>query len=201
MKLHHLLLFLFSALTATLTAQTTEPPLLNNKFSVWSQRLDMSAYIGQKYRLTVAIRAEPAKRKAAAQAFIRNEPPEGGYQNWTFMDNMNARPVRSQEWQTYTLEGRVEKDAPWLGFGFLSLHNGAFYYDDVRLSVEAEPGFWTPLPVPNGDFENESLDPWQQTSMGIPARTAGANATIDTTNPFEGKHCLRVENKRGRKTP
>ncbi|MCB9346176.1 MAG: hypothetical protein H6573_01510 [Lewinellaceae bacterium] len=126
MKLHHLLLFLFSALTAALPAQTTEPPLLNNKFSVWSQRLDMSAYIGQKYRLTVAIRAEPAKRKAAAQAFIRNEPPEGGYQNWTFMDNMNARPVRSQEWQTYTLEGRVEKDAPWLGFGFLSLHNGAF---------------------------------------------------------------------------
>ncbi|MCB9297281.1 MAG: hypothetical protein H6559_29770 [Lewinellaceae bacterium] len=199
MKLHHLLLFLFSVLAATLTAQTTEPPLLNNKFSVWSQRLDMSAYIGQKYRLTVAIRAEPAKRKAAAHAFIRNEGPEGGYQNWTFMDNMNARPVRSQEWQTYTLEGRVEKDAPWLGFGFLNVHNGAFYYDNVRLSVETEPGAWTPLPVPNGDFEADTLGPWQQTSMGIPARTAGANATIDTANPFEGKHCLRVENKQRKK--
>lgn len=191
--------FFFSLLvTTTLYGQTTpptEPPLTPSNFSVWSQRTDMSRYVGKKYRLNVAIRAEPGDKEALATAFIRNESPQSGLRNWVYMDNMMDRPVRDSIWKTYTLEYTVDEKAPWLGFGILAFSNGVFYYDDMHLTVEAEPGKWTAIPIQNGGFEGESLSPWQQTAQGVSVRVLGATATLDTRNPFEGKQCLRVENK------
>jgi hypothetical protein len=173
----------------------TQPPFTPSTFSVWSQRMDMSQYVGKKYRLTVAIRAKPADSEAFAVAFIRNEPPQGGLRAWTFMDNMFDRPVRDSTWKTYTLESTVDKQAPWIGFGILGFSNGVFYYDDMHLSVEAETGKWTPLTIQNGNFEGENLTPWLQTAQGVPVRVLGATATLVVQQPFEGKQCLRVENK------
>ena len=186
------------ALQTVLYAQTTpeaEPPLVPSIFSVWSQRMDMSQYVDKKYRLTVSIRVEPGDNEALATAFIRNEYPQSGFRNWVYMDNMMDRPVRDSTWKTYTLENKVDADAPWLGFGVLAFSNGFFYYDDMRLSVETEPNQWTVIPIQNGNFENETLAPWQQTSQGVPSRVLGATATLDARNPAEGKQCLRIENK------
>lgn len=188
-----LILLLFAC---SLCAQNdAEPPLTPSVFSVWSQRMDLSAYIGKKYRLTVAIRALPGNQEAFAVAFIRNEVPEGGLRAWTFMDNMMDRPVRDSTWKTYTLEYSVDKDAPWIGFGVLAYSNGQFFYDDMHLSIEKEAGEWTELPVPNGNFENDEIDPWQQTAQGVPVRVLGAKAIADSRAPFEGKQCLMIENR------
>lgn len=196
--LRPLLVLSLLALTAHLTAQTTPvaPPTPEQAavFSVWSQRMDMSPYAGKKYRLQVAIRAEPATPESFATAFIRNEPPQGGLRSWTYMDNMMDRPVRDSSWKTYTLEYLVDPKAPWIAFGVLAFESGAYYYDAMRLSVETAKGKWTPLPIPNGDFEQETTQPWQQTAQGVPVRVLGAAATIHTGNPFEGNQCLRVQN-------
>jgi hypothetical protein len=198
MTAKNLLSILFFCIPITLAAQSESDTPLKEEyalFSVWSQRLDMSQYIGKKYRLTMAIRAEPSNKNARAGGFIRNEYPKGGLQAWVFMDNMSDRPVRKSNWKTYTLESTVNPLAPWLGFGMLSERSGTFYYDDLKLSVETTSGSWTSIPIPNGDFEAENLDPWQQTAFGLPARVLGAKAMLDNRKPFEGKQCLRVENK------
>ncbi|MBK7937044.1 MAG: hypothetical protein IPJ82_08085 [Lewinellaceae bacterium] len=188
-------LFLFF-LTLSLSAQNNpEPPLTPSTFSVWSQRMDLSEYSGKKYRLTVAIRMGQGGPDAFAVAFIRNEIPEGGLRSWTFMDNMFDRAVRDSTWKTCTLEHTVDKDAPWLGFGVLGFSSGVFYYDDMHLSVETAPGKWKELPIKNGDFEAESLAPWQQTAQGVPARVLGAQATLSVQTPFADKQCLKIENK------
>lgn len=186
-------LFLLLALLASLnTLAQTE---VFQGFSVWSQRMDLSQYIGKNYRLTMAIRAEPSGPESAAFGFIRNEYPKMAAQNWTFMDNMNDRPVLSKNWDIYTLESTVDREAPWLGFGLVGLGNGSFYCDDVRLFIETANDVWTQIPIGNGDFENETLDPWGQTSMGVPVKVHGAKAELSTENPFEGKQCLKVTNK------
>lgn len=191
-----LLILLALLFACSLHAQKDpEPPLTPSVFSVWSQRMDLSAYIGKKYRLTVAIRALPGNQEAFAVAFIRNEIPEGGLRAWTFMDNMMDRPVRDSTWKTYTLEHPVDKDAPWIGFGMLAYSNGQFFYDDMHLSIETAPGEWKELPVPNGNFENDEIDPWQQTAQGVPVRVLGAKAIADNRAPFEGKQCLMIENR------
>lgn len=192
-------LILFSGFIAGLSlhAQTTpaaELPETPAQFSVWSQRLDMSQYMGKKYRLTVAIRAEPATPESFATAFIRNEFPKGGLRAWTFMDNMMDRPVRDTTWKTYTLEYVVDDKAPWIAFGVLAFSSGVYYYDNFQLAVETAKNEWTPLPIPNGDFEQTSLAPWQQTAQGVPVRVLGAHARLDDAHPFQGKQCLRVEN-------
>ena len=192
-----LLIFALLTLCSCLFAQTNpdaSPSTQIADFSVWSQRMDLSQYIGKKYRLTVAIRVETNSPESFAVAFIRNEPPAGGKLAWTYMDNMMDRPVRDSNWNTYTLEYRVDKKAPWIGFGILAYSNGVFYYDDLQLAVETAKGQWTPVPVPNGGFEQEALGPWEQSQQGVPARVLGAAAGIDSERPYAGKQCLKVVN-------
>lgn len=177
------------------TAPPSEPPLSPSNFSVWSQRHDMTPYIGKKYRLTGAVRVEKGDNpEALATLFIRNEPPEGGFRSWVYMDNMMDRPVRDSVWKTYTVEYSVDPKAPWIGFGVLAYSSGVFYYDDLRISVETSPGKWTEIQIPNGDFENESLAPWEQTAQGVPARVLGATVLLDVRKPFAGRQCLRISN-------
>ena len=195
----NLLLTLFACVTcARLVAQTPnsiEPPLIPAGFSVWSQRQDMNQWAGKHFRLSVAIRAEPADSESFAVAFVRNEYPEQKARNWVWMDNMFDRPVRDTVWKTYVLEGMFDRSAPYMGWGVLGYGNGTFYFDDFQLSVETEPGNWQIIPLVNANFEQEGLEPWQQTSMGVPVRVLGASALIWETHPFEGKKCLRVTNK------
>lgn len=195
MKKHLVALLLLAFSSPLLRAQTPDalPPEFAT-FSVWSQRMDMSQHKGKKYRLSVSIRAEPAGPESYAVAFIRNEPPEGGLRSWTYMDNMNDRPVSDSTWKTYTLQYAVDKKASWIAFGMLGFGNGAFYFDDMRLEVETEKGKWTAIPIPNGNFEQEAILPWEQTSRGVPARVIGAAAAADTQKPFEGKRCFRIKN-------
>ena len=178
-------------LLSPLCAQTAEEP--PEQFAR-SQRIDMSLYKGKKYRLVAAIRAEPAAPESFAVAFIRNESPEGGLRTWVYMDNMGNRPVRDSTWKTYTLQYVVDKKAPWVGFGMLGFGNGTFYFDDMRLEVETAKGKWTDVPILNGDFEQETLAPWQQTAQGVPMRAIGAAAVADGQKPFEGKRCFRIKN-------
>lgn len=195
MKTTFLLLGLFLALHLSAQTPDTDPPPLAANFSVWSQRLDMSAYVGKKYRLQAAIRAEIGADSSAALVFIRNEYPEGGFQKWTYMDNMRNRQVRHRDWKTYTLESTVDQRAPFVGFGCNAFGAGNFYYDDLQLSVEAEPGKWKNIPIPNGNFEQKNLDPWLQTQLGVRFTAKDAYATLDKKGAFEGKQCLHIENK------
>jgi hypothetical protein len=174
-------------------AQTEAPPFQVSEFSVWSQRVDLSAYVGKKYRLLVAIRAEPKNQEAFAIAFIRNEFPAGGLRAWTYMDNMEDHPVRDSLWKTYQLEYKVEKRAPWVGFGMLGYGNGVFYFDDLKLMVETSEGTWIELPIQNGDFESETILPWQQTVQGVAARVLGASASTSTETPFKDRRCFRIK--------
>lgn len=189
------LTFLFFILLSTsVFAQNKEQPLQIAPFSVWSQRMDMSAYIGKKYRLQIAIRVDSKDPEAIAVPFIRNEYPAGGKEAWVYMDNMMNHPARDSTWNTYTLEYEVEKKAPWLGFGMLGFGNGKFYFDALRIAVETAPDHWTEIDVQNGDFESETVEPWQQTSMGVPARILGATASTVKYEPFEGERCFLIEN-------
>lgn len=194
-----LFVLLLQAANGPLRTQTApapaEPPLTPAEFSVWSQRMDMTPYVGKKYRLSGAVRAERNDNpEALATLFIRNEPPEGGFRSWVYMDNMMDRPVRDSTWKTYTIEYAVDTKASWICFGMLAYSRGTFYYDDLRLSVETTPGTWTEIPIPNGNFENESLAPWEQTAQGLPVRVLGASAVADTHRPFTGDKCLRISN-------
>ena len=196
MKRLRILFLLMSFSVQLLSAQSEdEPPMEMSNFSVWSQRIDMTQYVGKKYRLNVSIRAKPETNDGFAVAFIRNEYAKRSKNGWTFMDNMMNRPVRDSIWKTYILESTVEKKAPWIGFGMLGFGNGTYYFDDLRLYVKTANEKWIQVAIENANFENGSIDPWQQTQFGVPAKVLGASASITNDLPFDGLKCFLLRNK------
>lgn len=82
---------------------------------------------------------------------------------------MSGRPICNTEWATYQVEGTIDEDARWVNFGALQDAPGAGYFDEFRLSIEASPGQWEAVPLPNAGFENADWqdgkpEGWQKTS-------------------------------------
>jgi hypothetical protein len=73
-----------------------------------------------------------------------------------FFDNMSDRPIRSDEWNVYSIEGVVDEKADSLIFGGLVFNNGKFFFDDFKLSVWEEDA-WQPLPISNPGFEDTNI--------------------------------------------
>ena len=69
---------------------------------------------------------------------------------------MGNRPVRSNEWKKYAVEGKIDTGGYQIAFGALCLYNGKFYFDDIRLDIETEKGKWKN--VFTEDFENGKND-------------------------------------------
>jgi hypothetical protein len=51
-------------------------------------------------------------------------------------DNMSDRPIKINEWQSYTVEGTINANSKSLSFGGLCLYNGKFYFDKIELFIE-----------------------------------------------------------------
>jgi len=71
---------------------------------------------------------------------------------------MSDRPVKSKEWQSYTVEGTIDENSKSLSFGGLCLYNGKFYFDKFELLIENDKGVFEPLAVLNSSFETPIKD-------------------------------------------
>jgi hypothetical protein len=45
------------------------------------------------------------------------------------------RPIKINEWQSYTVEGTINANSKSLSFGGLCLYNGKFYFDKIELFI------------------------------------------------------------------
>lgn len=114
----------------------------------YSSTVDTKGYEGHIFRLTARIKSEPADDGASARLWARADKENGN----GFFENMWNRPIRTKEWKTYTIEGKLDTGVYKLSFGALCQSNGKFYYDDIKLDVETTKGKWKTLFSNN--FEN-----------------------------------------------
>jgi pimeloyl-ACP methyl ester carboxylesterase len=102
-------------------------------------------------------------------------------------------PIRTREWETYTIEGAVDTGAVRLYFGVMSQYNGTFYYDDFSLEIETEKGQWTTLFFADfseiGDDWEKYIGKWQ--GMKI----KGFSSEWWTESNGNGNKCLKVVGK------
>jgi hypothetical protein len=85
------------------------------------------AYRGKMLRLTAWIRVEAVDAEDRAQMWLSVDRTEG----------LMEPPVRSAEWSRCEIVTRVEDDAAFIRFGFISFGRGRTWVDDV--SVETVP--------------------------------------------------------------
>jgi len=112
------------------------------------QSFSAAAYRGKTVRMTAWLRVESLFVAPAPAVGLRLPNPEDRAQMWMtveranrkngFSDNMDDRPVRSQQWTRCEITGVVDEDAQFVNFGFISIGGGRVWIDDVSFDVIPE---------------------------------------------------------------
>jgi C-terminal processing protease CtpA/Prc len=152
-------------------------------FGTALQILDATPYRGRKIRLRAAVRAE-VEGANQAQMWLRVDRPN---RERGFFDNMGDRPIRSADWQVYTIEGEVAEDAERIALGMILQYAGKVWVDDATLETvggddDAAPG------LTNGGFEEAAEDGGPRGWMlPPPVRAAGFELTATDQGAHAGE--------------
>lgn len=161
----------------------------NSSAFFFRQRVEVAAYAGHAYRLSVRMKLTAADGDSAdANVF---SVVVGAKDNYLKMPGnfgrMRARR-RDGQWRTFTNQGRLPVGADRLAIAGQVFLNGTFGFDDFRLEVETTKGHWQGLPIPNGDFAAARAD----SATGFPnswrplylAPGFGFRTATDAGNPY-----------------
>jgi hypothetical protein len=114
------------------------------------QTLPAEALRGKTIRLRGQVRAAPGDASGAAALWLRVDRPN---QAMGFFDNMGDRPIRDNDWRSYTIEGTVDADAVDVAFGVMASGAVTADFDALELAAGDAIGEWTRVPFANGGFE------------------------------------------------
>ncbi len=154
----------------------------------YANSIDVKDYGGCPFRLSAYVRVERDDDSASARLWTRIEKQDPG----GFFDNMWYKPIRSNEWKIYTIEGIIDSNADRLSFGALCQFNGRFYYDNYKVEVDNGRNWFT---LYKDEFEKEK-DLWAQGSgNGEPGYGTNPffDAKIISGHAANGIGCLCIE--------
>ncbi len=149
---------------------------------------------GKEIKFTAAVRVSEVNSPDGGHLFLRVDTDNG---DDGFFDNMRRRTIRSSEWGTYEIVGRVDSSAIAICFGCFLSGKGKLWLDDMRLFTRANANeAWKPVPIPNPGFEK-----YETMSNGRKAYVdwGGANSSKDYSvtpskdNPFEGNYSALIQ--------
>ncbi|MBI4902606.1 MAG: hypothetical protein HY820_03160 [Acidobacteria bacterium] len=131
------------------TAPATPAP---NSLGILSSSRPGAAYVNKRIRYKGAVRVEGTN--ARAQMWLRVDKIGGGY---SFFDNMQNRPITSNTWNYYTIDGIAGSDTQTIVFGLFLPSGGKVWFDDVTLeitgTVRSDPAE-APRPLSESGLEN-----------------------------------------------
>ena len=149
----------------------------------FSQNFDVTAYQGGEFRFKGFVRANCANGEASARLMARVDKKKG----YGFLDNMKDRPITTDSWNQYIIEGKIDNGAQRLFIGAMYLGKGKFYFDNFSVDIKGKNGNWEKLDLVNPGFEEQSSKTdWKSFfDLGFETHLVG-------DNPSEGSYCLLV---------
>ena len=185
---------LFATLLFSIMVTAQSSVTVSREWTSFSQFLDIQSKTKKKFKVTASVKVETEDEQAWAGVWARVDNSEGGM---GFFDNMGDRPITSNKWQSYTVEGTIDKSSKRLNFGGLCLMNGKFYFDDYKLFIENDKGVLEEVPIDNASFEtvvdNNVIPKWSQgVSKGKIVKVEEYNVT-STIDIAEGNSALLIE--------
>ncbi len=145
--------------TLTLALLSTLATTAQNKERDWtafSQKIDVGTQKKIKFKLTASVKVDAAGADGRAGLWARVDHKKRGM---GFFENMANRPITSNEWTEYSIEGELDKKSAQLYFGGLIWGNGTFMFDNFKIYIEnPKTGAYDYIPVENGSFEKPVLD-------------------------------------------
>jgi len=159
-----------------------------NSWAGFIQHIDVSSYQGRHFKMTGAVRADSLDDQAWASLWVRIDKAD---YSMGFFDNMKDRRIRSPKWNTYTIEGTIDKDAKAMYFGGLYQYSGYFYFDDFHLSIENKTGKYEDVRIKDAGFEEDM--PGFDSSWSWIGLRPDKKRTLATNQPEEGKTTVRID--------
>ncbi len=112
-----------------------------------------------------------------------------------FFDNMAKRPIKTKEWTTFTIQGKIDKEVNSITFGAYLVDLGKYAVDDISLKIEGSEFYST-------NFENERVEEEPTSIKFNTGRSSIENAKYTFTVKEENKNkYLLIESPLGAGTP
>lgn len=122
------------------------------KFGNIMYSIDAAPYQGLKFRYSGAVKMADSSQ-GSGHLWFRVDKENGGL---GFFENMGKRPIKSSEWEKYTIEGTIDQDAKALNFGVFLLGKGELFLDEAELEVYQNDG-WQRVELPDPGFEKGQI--------------------------------------------
>lgn len=101
------------------------------------QKIDISAYQGGEFQLSVDIKVETFSEKSAANFFVRIDDNE---EHMMLYDSKG--PIKKNEWETYNITGKIHKKGHFILVGGQCVFKGKYYYKNFKLKVKNKSRDW-----------------------------------------------------------
>lgn len=151
-----------------------------------SQPIDARPYAGKNFRLEAAVKVQQIDSSADAEIWVRVDREN---KKMGFFYNMMDKPIRSNVWKTYSITGRIDKDALYFVFGGLYHRKGIFYFDDFKLFIETSKNRFEEINLKNPGFETDSLEK----NWGLLQKRNGFELAITKNESNTGTQSLKVD--------
>jgi hypothetical protein len=157
-------------------------------FGTIVQTVPAGPYRGKSVRLRAAAKTKVEGADNQGRLWLRVDRANGVV---GFFDNMSDRPIRTESWRIFEIEGAVGEDANHLYFGGFLQGSGSVWLDAFELLVRGEDGTFSTIPMENPGFEGDSeLAGWQ--APNEPYRYA-----VEEAGCHEGRRCLLIASPPG----
>ena len=180
-----LLLILLAGILLQVPASAQQSSI---NWGAFNQTIDIKPYRGKKFQLQAAVKVKTIDSTAAGQVWVRVDRPN---KKMGFFYNMMDKPIRLNEWKTYTIKGEIAKDAEYLSFGGLYHDKGLFYYDDFKLLIETEKNKMEEVPIGQPGFEGDT-SLVRKSWAYFQSRTGFSISQTDQA-AYEGTHSFLVD--------
>ncbi|MEO6583281.1 MAG: alpha/beta hydrolase, partial [Ferruginibacter sp.] len=145
-------------------------------------------YGGKKFRLEAAVKTKLQDKNAFAALWFRVDKAN---KKMGFFNNMFDKPIRSDKWSTYSISGKIDKDAAYLNFGGLYYNKGLFYFDDFKFFIEDQAGIMKEVDLPNGGFEGDTTQ--FKNTWHVATTKFGYKVSLTTKDFYQGKASCLVD--------
>jgi hypothetical protein len=175
-------------------AQTVEE--ISADWTSFTQSLSIECKTKKKFKVEASVKLVTDDKLAWAGVWARvdNKDEENG-----FFDNMGDRPIKSNTWQSYTVEGTIDNNSKTLHFGGLCEFNGQFYFDNFKLYIENDKGILELVEMPNTSFEqqiaNNLIPKWNHGVVSGKNTKVKEYAISLVDDKTDGKFSLLLEGK------
>jgi Protein of unknown function (DUF664) len=170
--------------------------LISRDWTSFTQTLAIESKSKKKFKVEASVKLVTNDKLAWAGVWARvdTKNEEDG-----FFDNMRDRPIKSNVWQTYLVEGTIDANSKSLNFGGICLNNGQFYFDSFKLFIENDKGVLELVEMYNSSFEekvtNDIIPKWSQgIAKDKVVKVKEYNVTT-SADKVDGKYALLIEGK------